>query len=142
MLYFCVIFVVKNSCIFSFLRLILYSTKKRETQNVELISSQMDHKRRTSFVYIGLKVCQLLLHCKSFATRGQKWAINQGGSNCKVREDKRFIMLFSWISSSNWNRLSRPNGTQTLIPGKFFFFISSYVIIERLVARVVLLSFG
>ena len=41
--------------------LTIYTTKT-ETHHVELINSQTDHKRWTSFVYIGPEVCQLLLH--------------------------------------------------------------------------------
>ena len=45
---------------------------KKETHHVELINSQEDHKWLTSFFYIVPKVCQLLNHFTSFATRGQK----------------------------------------------------------------------
>ena len=37
----------------------LNTPNKNETQHAELINSQKDHKRRTGFVYIGPKVCQL-----------------------------------------------------------------------------------
>ena len=49
----------------------LHIPNKKETHHVELINSQEDHKWWISFVYIGLKVCQLLNHYTSFATRGQ-----------------------------------------------------------------------
>ena len=42
-----------------------------------------------------------------------------GGQIVKSQEISVFIMLSCWISSSNWNTLSRPNCTQTLILGKF-----------------------
>ena len=51
---------------------------KKETHHVELINSQKDYKRWTSFVYIGSKVCQLLLHYTSFATRGLNVLKNRG----------------------------------------------------------------
>ena len=35
-------------------------TNKTETQHVELINSQNDHKRRTSFIYVVLKVVQAI----------------------------------------------------------------------------------
>ena len=64
-----------------------YTRIKRETRNIELINSQKDHKRWTSFVYIGSKVYQLLLHYTSFATRDQNvlkknWSQINWGSNC------------------------------------------------------------
>ena len=54
-----------------------------------------------------------------------------GGSNCKSQEISVFIMLSYWISSSNWNNLSRPNRTQTLILCKILSLNSSNAIIER-----------
>ena len=49
--------------------MLIYIQNKKETQHVDLMNSQKDHKRCTSFGYIVLKVCQLLLHYTSFATR-------------------------------------------------------------------------
>ena len=43
-----------------------------------------------------------------------------GGQIAKSQEIGVFIMLSCWISSSNWNHLSRPNCTQTLILCKFY----------------------
>ena len=43
-----------------------------------------------------------------------------GGQIVKSQEISVFIMLSCWISSSNWNHLSRPNCTQTLILCKFY----------------------
>ena len=107
----------------NFLRMYLYFysfihlyPKKKETHHLELMTSQKDHKRWTSFVYIGSKVCQLLLHCTSFATRGENVSKKNGhkpsGSQIvKSRKKVCFIMLSCWSSSSNWNRLRRSNGT-------------------------------
>ena len=58
--------------------------KKRNATHRTNLKSQKDHKRRTSFMYIISKVCQLLLHNTSFETRGQncvkgKLVINQVG---------------------------------------------------------------
>ena len=50
---------------------------KKETHHVELINFQKDHKRWTSFVYIGSKICQLNYYT-SFATRGQNVLKNDG----------------------------------------------------------------
>ena len=43
-------------------KIIINIPDKKETQHVELINSEKDHKRWTSFVLIGSKVCQLLQH--------------------------------------------------------------------------------
>ena len=43
-----------------------------------------------------------------------------GGQIVKSREVSVFIMLSCWISPSNWNHLSRPNCTQTLILCEFY----------------------
>ena len=73
----------------------------------------------------------------SFGTRDQKIClrnlviINKWESTCKSHEIKHFITLSYWISSSNESHLSRPNGTETLIP--FANSILLYEIIERLV---------
>ena len=48
----------------------------------------------------------------------------------KSQEISVFIVLSCWISPSNGNLLSRPNGTQTLILSTLSL-ISSYAIIER-----------
>ena len=53
------------------------------------------------------------------------------GQIVKSQKISVFIMLSCWISSSNGNLLSRPNGTQTLIFFKIISLISSYAIIER-----------
>ena len=66
---------------------LIYPDKKKETQHLELINSQKDHKRWTSFVYIGSKVCQLLLHYISFATRGGQTCVKKNGhkpSECQI----------------------------------------------------------
>ena len=47
------------------------------------------------FVYIDAKVCRVLLHYISFATRRQKcvqenWPYTKKGPNCKNSENKRF----------------------------------------------------
>ena len=44
-----------------------------------------------------------------------------GGQIVKSQEISVFIMLSCWISSSNWNHLSRPNCTQTLVLCKSIF---------------------
>ena len=62
-------------------RCIIYLTKK-ETHHLELINSQKDHKQWTSFVYIGSKVYQLLLHYTSFATRGKNVLKKNGHKPC------------------------------------------------------------
>ena len=45
----------------------------------------------------------------------QRW-----GQIVKSQEISVFIMLICWLSSRNWNHLSRLNCTQTLILCKFF----------------------
>ena len=46
--------------------------------------------------------------------------VQSGGQIVKSQEISVFITLSYWISSSNWNHLSRPNCTQTLILCKFY----------------------
>ena len=91
------------------------STRKytQKTQNVEIITSQKDHKRWTSFVYSGSKLCQLLLYYTSFATRSQNVIKKighepSGGQIVSHIKQPFFIMHYCWISSKYWNRLSRP----------------------------------
>ena len=89
------------------LRLLNIYPTKTETQHIELINSQEDekkitleedHKQKTSLVYIASKVCQLLLHYTSFATRvknvlkkiGHKLS---GGQMVKSHKISVFIML-------------------------------------------------
>ena len=43
-----------------------------------------------------------------------------GGQIVKSQEISVFILLSCWISASNWNHLSRPNCTQTLILCQFY----------------------
>ena len=43
-----------------------------------------------------------------------------GGQIVKSQEISVFIMLSCWISSSDWNHLSKPNCTQTLVLCKFY----------------------
>ena len=91
---------------------------KKETQHTELINTQKDQKRWTSFVYISSKVCQLVLLYTSFPTRGQNVLKKNGhskGQTVKSHKMSVFIMLSCWTSSSNADHLSRPNGTRTLI---------------------------
>ena len=61
----------------------------------------------------------------SFATRRQKcvhenWPKPIRGQIVKSQKISVFIMLSCWISPSNRNLLSRPNGTQTPILCKFY----------------------
>ena len=66
-----IIFTWLAECL-TLLNKVSYIPGKKETHHVELIIFQRDQKRWTRFVYIGSKVCQLLLHNTSFATRGEK----------------------------------------------------------------------
>ena len=50
----------------------------------------------------------------------ENWSLTKWGYHCRVTENKRFIMLSCWISSSNGTSLSRPKCTQTLIPCKLY----------------------
>ena len=53
-----------------------------------------------------------------------------GGQIVKSQEISVFIMLSCWISSSNWNHISRLNCTQTSILASSIF-DSSYAINKR-----------
>ena len=84
------------------------------------------------FRYIGVKVCQSLLHYISFATRGQtcvkeNWPLTKWGHKISV-----CIILSCLTISSNGNHLIILNGALQILSS-----MSSYVIIERLVAPVV-----
>ena len=111
----------------------IYPQTKKETPTVPLINLQKGHKWLDNFAYISPKVCQLLLFCLSFATRGHncahenKLAINKIG--VKLQLDKLcvsfwmlslFFMLTCWISSSKGNRFSKPPGIQTTIICEFY----------------------
>ena len=63
------------------------------------------------FVYIGAKVCQVLLHYISFAIRREKCGYEighepSGFQIVKLQKLSVFIILSCWINSSNGNRLS------------------------------------
>ena len=100
---------------------IRYIPNKKETHHVEPINSQEDPKWWTSFVYIGPEVCQLLNHYTYINCVKNKIGHKpSGGQIVKSHKISVFILLPCKIISSNGNRLSRPNHTETLILCQFY----------------------
>ena len=100
---------------------------KKETDHVELFSSQENHRCKAILVYIGAKVYQVLLHSTSFTIRRvkcvKKIGHEPGGSQIvKSPTISVFIMFSCWIQAS------RPKGTQTPILCKFYLVFVDVVI--------------